>query len=105
MNDSSDISRQYTGSTPLDLPFTLEKLQVQYLDDSEAPTLIIFNAAIFAFECIEEEFTSLESAEVSVSESPYNANTDETEGRALSLIESFVEKVAFVEKTTASRQP
>lgn len=75
------------------------------MDVSGAPALIIFNAAIVDFECTEEEFTSLESAEISVSESPYDANTDETEDRALSLIESFVEKVAFVENTTALRQP
>jgi hypothetical protein len=103
MSDGSDLALRYTFTTSVDLFSALETLQIQYLDIGETRALVIFNTAILNLECSEGELENLESAEITVYEFPYNIATEKTEKDAVSLIESFVEKVASVADTT-SRQ-
>lgn len=103
MDDSPDASEQYTFSPPLDLPTTLETLQIQYLDINETRALIIFKTAILNLESVNGTLTDLESAVLTIYEPPREASTDEVDQEPLAFIEDFINQITSLEQTTASR--
>lgn len=103
MDDSLDISQQYTFSPPIDLLSALESLNIQYLDVTETRTLVIFKTAILNLESNEGTLTTLSGAEITVYELPGHTNTDDPENDAISVIEKFIDQIASAEMTTPSR--
>lgn len=104
MDDSLDVSHQYTFSPPIDLLSTLESANVQHLDVNETRVLVIFNTAILNLEATEGELTSLNDVKITVYEPPCNTDADETNSEAVSLIEKLIAHVTSAAETTASIQ-
>ncbi len=103
MDDSPVVSERYTFSPRLDLPTTLETLQIQYLDVNETRALIIFNTAILNLESAQGSLTDLESAVITIYEPPRETSTDEVDQKPRSFIKDFINQITSIEQTTALR--
>ncbi|WP_306061367.1 hypothetical protein [Natronococcus wangiae] len=102
MVDSPDVSREYVFTPSVDLPSTLESLNIQYLNVNESQVLVIFNTAILNLESVEGKLSNLHSTEIMVYELSRDTTTAKPESNALTLITDFIDQIASTEKTTVS---
>jgi hypothetical protein len=102
MGSSSNLSRECTFATPIDLPTVLEGLNIQYLDVDETRALVIFNTAILNLESIQGTLTSLSRVKIEVYELPYNTATKEQKEEARSVLESFLSQITRTEAQLVS---
>jgi hypothetical protein len=102
MGNGSNLSREYTFATPIDLPAILEGLGTQYLDVNETRALVIFNTAILNLESIQGNLTSLKCVEIEVYELPYNTASEEAENGACRVLDSFISQLTQAEVQVVS---
>ena len=89
MPSDSGPSREHTFGSPIDLPSTLEALNIQYLDVNETRSLVIYQTAILNLEVLEGDLSAASRIELEVYEDPreeFSTETEREEGSVSDLL-------------------
>ena len=92
MPSDSDPVRKHTFGSPIDLPSTLEALNIQYLDVNETRALVIYQTAILNLEVLEGELSAASRVELEVYEEPREDLSAETNKKSKSVVDSLLDQ-------------
>lgn len=94
MPSDSGPSREHTFGSPIDLPSTLEALNIQYLDVNETRALVIYQTAILNLEVIEGELSAASHIELEVYEDPREEYSTDTEKNSGPVVGSLLDQLS-----------
>jgi hypothetical protein len=93
MPSDSDPSREHKFGSPIDLPSTLEALNIQYLDVNETRALVIYQTAILNLEVLEGKLSAASRIELEVYEDPREDYSADTEKNSDSVVHSLLSQL------------
>ncbi|WP_394743208.1 hypothetical protein [Natronococcus roseus] len=102
MSSDSDPSREYTFGSPIDLPSTLEALNIQYLDVNESRALVIYQTAILNLEVLEGKLSAASRVELEVYEDPREDYSADTEKSSDSVVDSLLDQLTSANSSSLS---